>query len=70
MNLCLDAGYVGSQKLVEGMGYEAHIRGRREEKTEQEHNPLSVARRWVVEVYYLVKPDPAPPGLIPTRISS
>jgi transposase len=43
--LCLDAGYAGSQKVVEGMGYEAHIRGRREERSEKEK-----ARRWVVEV--------------------
>ena len=50
MNLCLDAGYVGAQKLVEGMGYKAHIRGRGEEKEEKEHNPQFVARRWVVEV--------------------
>ena len=26
--LCLDAEYVGTQKVVEGMGYEAHIRPR------------------------------------------
>ena len=50
MQVCLDAGYVGAQKLVEGMGYAAHIRGRGEEREEKEHNPLYVARRWVVEV--------------------
>jgi transposase len=49
MNLCLDAGYVGSQTLVEGMGYKAHIRGRGEEKKEKEENPQYRARRWVVE---------------------
>jgi uncharacterized protein YwbE len=26
--VCLDGGYAGSQKVVEGMGYEAHIRPR------------------------------------------
>jgi transposase len=50
MNLCLDAGYVGSQELVEGMGYKAHIRGRGEEREEKEKNPEFRARRWVVEV--------------------
>jgi transposase len=49
MNLCLDAGYVGSQKVVEGMGYEAHIRSRGEEKSEKEKNREFKARRWVVE---------------------
>jgi transposase len=50
MNLCLDAGYVDAQRVAEGMGYEAHIRGRGEEKREQEKNPEFKARRWVVEV--------------------
>jgi transposase len=50
MNICLDAGYVGSQKLVEGMGYKGHIRPRGEEKQEKEKYPEFVARRWVVEV--------------------
>jgi transposase len=50
MNVCLDAGYVGAQKIVEGMGYKGHIRGRGEEKEEQEKPPEFVARRWVVEV--------------------
>jgi transposase len=50
MNLCLDAGYVGSQKVVEGMGYEAHIRGRGEERSEKGKNPEFKARRRVVEV--------------------
>jgi putative transposase len=48
--LCLDAGYTGSQKVAEGMGYEAHIRGRGEERREKEKNPAFQARRWVVEV--------------------
>jgi hypothetical protein len=34
MNVCLDAGYVGAQKPVEGMGYKTHIRGRGEERGE------------------------------------
>jgi IS5 family transposase len=50
MNQSLDAGYVGSQQAVEGMGYEAHIRSRGEEKKEKENNPEFKARRWVVEV--------------------
>jgi transposase len=47
VNVCLDAGYVCAQKTVEGMGYEAHIRSRGEEK---EKNSAFKARRWVVEV--------------------
>jgi putative transposase len=31
-NVCLDAGYAGAQKVVEGMGYKAPIRPRGEEK--------------------------------------
>jgi transposase len=50
MKVCLDAGYRGAQTIVETMGYEAHIRGRGEEKREQENNPEFKARRWVVEV--------------------
>jgi transposase len=50
MRLCLDAGYAGAQGLVEGMGYEAHIRSRGEEREKKEHDPPYVARRWVVEV--------------------
>jgi putative transposase len=49
-NMCLDAGYVGAQALVEAMGYIAHIRGRGEEKQAREQNPQFKARRWVVEV--------------------
>jgi transposase len=48
--LCLDAGYAGAQKAVEGMGYEARIRPRREEKEEKKKNPRFKARRRVVEV--------------------
>ena len=48
--MCLDAGYVGAQALVEAMGYMAHIRGRGEEKQAHEQNPEFKARRWVVEV--------------------
>jgi transposase len=50
MNVCLDAGYVGSKELVESLGYVAHIRGRGEEREEKEYHPLFRARRWVVEV--------------------
>ena len=49
-NMCLDAGYVGAQPIVEQMGYIGHIRGRGEEKQAYEKNPLFKARRWVVEV--------------------
>jgi transposase len=49
-NVCLDAGYVGAQKTVEGMGYKAHIRPRGEEKQEKKKNQQFKARRWVVEV--------------------
>jgi transposase len=50
MNICLDAGYVGAQNVVEEMGYKAHIQSRGEEKQEKKHNPEFRARRWVVEV--------------------
>ena len=49
-NLCLDAGYTGSQEKVEQRGYIPHIRPRGEEKKELERNPDFHARRWVVEV--------------------
>lgn len=49
-NLCLDAGFVGSQGEVEQRGYTAHIRPRGEEKQELQRNPDFKARRWVVEV--------------------
>jgi hypothetical protein len=43
--LHLDAGYVGARKIVEGLGYKAHIRGRGEEREEKKHNPEYEARR-------------------------
>jgi len=49
-NLCLDAGYTGSNKAVEERGYIPHIKPRGEEKTEIERHPDFKARRWVVEV--------------------
>lgn len=49
-NLCLDAGYVGSEKTIGAYNYIAHIRPRGEEKLEIERNPNFKARRWVVEV--------------------
>lgn len=49
-NLCLDAGYTGSQDKVEKRGYIAHICPRSEEKRELQRNPAFKARRWVVEV--------------------
>ena len=49
-NLCLDAGYSGSDEKVLSRGYTPHIRPRGEEKKELERNPDFKARRWVVEV--------------------
>ena len=49
-NLCLDAGYVGSEDMVKNKGYIPHIRPRGEEKKELERNPQFHAKRWVVEV--------------------
>ena len=49
-NLCLDAGYTGSQETIQKRGYTPHIRPRGEEKKEQKCNPNVRARRWVVEV--------------------
>lgn len=49
-NLCLDAGYTGSDEKVRKRGYTPHIRPRGEEKKELERNPEFRARRWVVEV--------------------
>ena len=49
-NLCLDAGYTGSDEKVQSRGYTSHIRPRGEEKKELERNPDFQARRWVVEV--------------------
>jgi hypothetical protein len=48
-NLCLDAGYIGAQKIAEDMWYKAHIRRRGEERDEKGHNSQYVARQWVVE---------------------
>lgn len=49
-NLCLDAGYTGSQEKVQKRGYTPHIQPRGEEKKELERNPTFRAHRWVVEV--------------------
>jgi putative transposase len=49
MNICLDAGYVGAQNVVEGMGYKGHIRSRGEEREEKEKNPEFRVRRWVAK---------------------
>jgi len=48
-NLCLDAGFVGKSGVVEGYGFDPHIRGRDEEKRELERNPEFRAKRWIVE---------------------
>jgi hypothetical protein len=68
-NVCLDAGYVGAQKIVEGMGYKAQIRSRGEKKEEKEKEPRFKARRWVVEFACAViiwrHLIPIHPGLIP-----
>ncbi len=49
-NLCLDAGYVGKQKVVEDAGYVAHIRPRGEEVKMKAKNRSFKPRRWVVEL--------------------
>jgi transposase len=49
-NVCLDAGYTGAQKGVEGMGYKARVRPCGEEKQEKEKKPPFKARRRAVEV--------------------
>jgi len=49
-NLCLDAGYTGTQEKVKQRGYTPHIRPRGEEKKALERYPGFHARRWVVEV--------------------
>ncbi len=38
-NLCLDAGYTGSQEKVQLRGYTPHIRPRGAEKKKLENNP-------------------------------
>jgi transposase len=48
--VCLDVGHVGAQRIVEGMGYEAHLRRGGEETREKEKDSEFKARRWVVEV--------------------
>ena len=49
-NLCLDAGYVGKEDVVEDNGFVPHIRPRGEEKKLIERDPDFKARRWVVEL--------------------
>ena len=49
-NLCMDAGYIGSEEKVIVKGYVPHIRPRGEEKKEIERNPSFKPRRWIVEV--------------------
>ena len=44
-NLCLDAGYTGSDEKVQSRGYTPHIHPRGEEKKELERNPDFHARR-------------------------
>jgi transposase len=46
----LTRGITDAEKIVEGMGYKAHIRSGGEEKQEKEKNLWLKARRWVVEV--------------------
>ena len=50
-HLCLDAAYDSGTCREQALdqGYEPHIRGRGEERQEQERNPDWRARRWVVE---------------------
>jgi hypothetical protein len=47
VNICLDAGDVGAQKVVEGMGYKAHIQSRgkrnRRKKRSRIHRDLQKA---------------------------
>ncbi|MFZ9069612.1 MAG: IS5 family transposase [bacterium] len=49
-NLCLDAGYVGKEEVVQCHGFIPHIRPRGEEKQERATNPNFKARRWIVEL--------------------
>jgi transposase len=49
-NLCLDAAYVGKEKVVIANGFVPHIRPRGEEKKLIERDPTFKARRWVVEL--------------------
>ena len=50
-HLCLDAGYAAAavRDVAAARAYDAHIRGRGDERTEQARNPGWRARRWVVE---------------------
>lgn len=50
-HLCLDAGYdyAAVRDVAAARAYDAHIRGRGDERTEQARNPGWRARRWVVE---------------------
>jgi putative transposase len=50
-HLCLDAGYDYAAVRTEAAvrDYDAHIRGRGDERTQKEENPGWRARRWVVE---------------------
>lgn len=50
-NLCLDAGYVGSeiQELAKMFGFTLHVRPRGEEAQELKKDAKKKARRWVVE---------------------
>ena len=51
-HLCADAGYTGAPALctIEEHGYIPHVKGRRQEATEQRRHPTKRARRWIVEV--------------------
>jgi putative transposase len=49
-NLCLDAGYVGSNEIVKINGYIPHIRPRGEEIDSKSKDPDFKPRRWIVEV--------------------
>ena len=49
-NLCLDAGYVGKQEVVEKAGYVAHIRPRGEEIERKARDRSFKPRRWIVEL--------------------
>lgn len=49
--VCLDKAYDSQQvrELLEGLGFEAHIRSRGEEARDRKRHPGAKARRWVVE---------------------
>lgn len=49
-NLCADAGFVGSNEIMENKNYIPHIRPRGEEIQEKDRNPNYKPRRWIVEV--------------------